>query len=250
MNGAGAPLSGQVALVTGGARGIGAAISRRLAAAGAHVVVNYTSSEDAAKTLCAELGARASRHKADVSSRGDVEGMMTAILDAHDTLDIVVNNAGIVRDGLVASMRDADWKRVLDVDLDGVFYCTQRAIRHMIRTRAGAIVNVASVSAIRGGRGQANYAAAKGAVVSFTRACALEVAARGIRLNAVLPGLIDTDMTKTIRRRAGEEVLARIPTGRFGTPNDVAGLVAFLCGPEAAYITGQAICVDGGLSVA
>ncbi len=245
-----ASLDGQVALVTGGARGIGAAISRRLAAAGANVVVNYASSEADASALCDELGEGVSKIKADVASREDVEAMFASVLEKHGQLDIVVNNAGIVRDGLVATMRDADWKRVLDVDLDGVFYCSQMAIRHMIRARAGSIVNIASISAIRGGAGQANYAAAKGAVVSFTRACALEVASRGIRLNAVLPGFIDTDMTKTIKRRAGDEVLARIPVGRFGTPEDVGGLVAFLCSAEASYITGQAICVDGGLSVA
>lgn len=243
----------RVALVTGASRGIGAAIAEQLAKAGCHVGINYAGNEEAAEHVRARIegaGGTAEVLQADVSDAKASEALVDGLMDRHGRLDVLVNNAGVTKDGLLLSMRDADWRKVMDVNLDGAFRTTRRALRHMLRARQGRIINVASISAIRGGRGQANYAAAKAALVAFTRAAALEVAERGIQVNAVLPGFIETDMTQVIRRRAAEEVLARIPCGRFGTPNDVAGIVRFLASEDASWITGQAFVVDGGMSVA
>lgn len=246
-------LTGKIAIVTGASRGIGAAIAQRLGADGATVIVNYAGSEEAANTVVqgiTDAGGAAEVFQADVSQPDQVKAMVDHTVKTHGQIDILINNAGIVKDTLMLTMRPADWQRVIDVNLSGVFHCTKAALRTMFRVRSGKIVNLASVSAIRGGRGQTNYAAAKGGIVALSRATALEVAERGIQVNAVLPGFIDTDMTEVIKRRAGDEVLARIPAGRFGTPEDIAGMVAFLCSNEADYITGQAFSVDGGMSVA
>jgi 3-oxoacyl-[acyl-carrier protein] reductase len=248
-----ADLGGRVALVTGAARGIGAAIARRLAANGAFVVANYAKSEGPANALVEAIrsaGGRAEAAKADVSVEAEADALVRGAVERHGRLDVLVNNAGIAKDALLVTTRTADWRRVLDVDLDGVFYASRRGVEAMWRAgNGGRIVNVASVSAIRGGRGQANYAAAKGAVVSFTRAVALETAERGITVNAVLPGFVDTDMTARVKRAAGTEILARIPMARFGTPEDVAGLALYLASDDAAYVTGQAFVVDGGLTI-
>lgn len=246
-------LHGRVALVTGGSRGIGAAICRRLAASGATVVVGYASQAAAAQTLVQAIvaaGGRAEAVQADVADEAQVQTLVKGVVERHARLDVVVNNAGIIKDGLLLTMRPEHWRRVQAVDVDGVMHVTRAALQAMWPAGRGAIVNLASVAALRGGRGQTNYAAAKGAVLSFTRAVAMEVADRGIRVNAVLPGFIDTDMTAAVKRRAEAEILARTPMGRLGTPDDVAGLVVFLASDDAGYITGQGLCVDGGMSVA
>lgn len=247
------PLSDRVALVTGASRGIGAAVARRLAADGARVVVGFAKSEAEATDVVARIradGGRAEARGGDVADPAAADALVDAVTSAHGRLDILVNNAGMVKDAPVAGMREADFRRVLDVNLGGTFHCTRRALRTMLPARWGRIVNLASIQALRGGRGQANYAAAKAGVLALTRATALEVAAHGVQVNAVLPGFIDTDMTAVLKRRAGEEILGHIPAGRFGTPDDVAQVVRFLCGPESAYVTGQAFVVDGGLSIA
>jgi 3-oxoacyl-[acyl-carrier protein] reductase len=246
-------LEERVALVTGAGRGIGAAVARRLAAHGATVVVNYRASREAAEEVVASIvaaGGCAEAAPGDVGEAASAQALLAGVLERHGRLDVLVNNAGIVKDGLLATMREVDWQRVLDVDLTGVMRCTRLALRPMLQARSGSIVNMASVQALRGGRGQANYAAAKAGVLALTRAVALEVAERGVRVNAVLPGFIATDMTRVLQRRAGDEVLARIPVRRAGTPEDVAALVHFLCSDDAAYVTGQALAVDGGLSIA
>jgi len=245
-------LAGQVALVTGASRGIGAAIAERLAADGAFVYVNDRDENEAAEAVVAgirEAGGQAQAVYADVADASSVETMFRAVESEHRRLDVLANNAGIVKDGLLATMRDKDWQRVLDVNLNGAMICTRRALRIMMPARSGRIVNTSSIQALRGGRGQANYAAAKAGLLAFTRATALEVADRGIRINAVLPGFIDTDMTARVKRLGGEQVVERIPAGRLGVPADVAGVVRFLCSADAEYVTGQGIVVDGGLTI-
>jgi 3-oxoacyl-[acyl-carrier protein] reductase len=245
-------LAGQVALVTGASRGIGAAIAKRLAADGAFVCVNDRDPNDAAEAVVAAIraaGGEARAVFADVADTASVETMFRSVESEHGRLDVLVNNAGIVKDGLLATMRDEHWQRVLDVNLNGAMICTRRALRLMMPARRGRIVNTSSIQALRGGRGQANYAAAKAGLLAFTRATALEVADRGIRINAVLPGFIDTDMTARVKRLGGDQVLAHIPVGRLGTPDDVAGIVRFLCSADAEYVTGQGLVVDGGMTI-
>lgn len=244
--------SGKTALVTGGARGIGAAVSRALAEAGAKVVVNYSKSGDAACKMSEELcacGFNLEAFQADVSDAAQVEALFRRIREAFGKLDILVNNAGIIRDGLLLTMPVADWEKVHDVNLRGAFLTTKLAAEMMFMQRSGKIVNIASVSGIRGGRGQVNYASAKGGLISFTRACAVELAPRNIQVNSVLPGVIETQMSSRVRKRAGEQLLDRIPAQRYGSPEEVANLVLFLASDKADYITGQAIPVDGGLSI-
>jgi 3-oxoacyl-[acyl-carrier protein] reductase len=178
-----------------------------------------------------------------------VEALFAHIRKIFDRLDILVNNAGIVRDNLLLSMELSDWERVHDVNLKGAFLCTRSAAELMMFQRSGKIINIASVSAVRGGRGQTNYAAAKGGLIAFTRSCAVELSGKGIQVNAVLPGMIVTDMSSRVRKTAGDEILKTIPCGRFGEPRDVANLVLFLASDRSNYITGQGIVVDGGQSV-
>lgn len=245
-------LHGKVALVTGGARGIGGACSRKLAETGATVIINYHRSKEGAERLEEEItkgGGQARRFQADVSKPNEIEAMFAFIRQEYGRLDILVNNAGIIRDKLLLAMNLDDWQSVQEVNVTGTFLCTRSAVEMMLRQRAGKVITIASSSALAGGRGQTNYAASKGAVVSFTRASAVELGRKGIQINAVLPGLIETDMSRGIRERAGPALLERIPVRRFGQPAEVASLVAFLASEESNYIVGQAISIDGGLSI-
>ena len=244
-------LTDKVALVTGGGRGIGRSIVEALAELGASVVVNYNRSAEAAEALRAEMtevGRKVTLHQADITKPDEVQAMFDAVQDLCGRLDILVNNAGVVRDTLLLTMRDRDWDRVQDVSLRGAFLCTRQAAEMMMLQQAGKIINIASVSAICGGRGQVNYAAAKAGLVGFTRACAVELGPKNIQVNAVLPGMIETQMSQRVRRSAGQKLVERIPAGRMGRPEDVAAVVAFLATRAADYVTGQAVCVDGGMT--
>ena len=241
-------LTGQTALVTGGGRGIGRAIALALAESGLEVVVNYSSSAAAAEEvveLITASGGKAYALQANVSKEDDVDGLIKTVLERSGRLDVLVNNAGITRDGLLMRMKTSDWQAVIDLNLTGVFLCSRAVARPMLKQKSGRIINITSVVGLMGNAGQANYAAAKAGVVGLTRSTAKELASRGITVNAVAPGFIATDMTKDLD---AEGILAAIPLGQFGTPEQVAGTVRFLAAdPAAAYITGQVLQVDGGM---
>ncbi|QEY30953.1 3-oxoacyl-[acyl-carrier-protein] reductase [Synechococcus sp. RSCCF101] len=247
----GRDLEGKTALVTGASRGIGRAVALELAAAGAFVVVNYARSSEEAESVVAAVGANggeAMAIQADVASEEQVDALMKEVLGQRGRLDVLVNNAGITRDGLLLRMKTSDWQSVLDLNLSGVFLCTRAAARPMLKQKAGRIVSITSVVGLTGNPGQANYAAAKAGVIGFTRSAAREFASRGITVNAVAPGFIATDMTKGLDQ---ESLLGTIPLGCLGTPEQVAGAVRFLAAdPAAAYITGQVLQVDGGMVMA
>jgi 3-oxoacyl-[acyl-carrier protein] reductase len=245
-------LSDKVALVTGASKGIGRETSVRLAQAGAQVIINYNRSEEKAVEVRQEIinaGAEAEIYKADVSNAEEVNALFDFIRDKYRRLDILVNNAGIIKDNLLLSMKLSEWDKVLDTNLRGAFLCTQQAAEMMMANHSGKIINLSSIGALRGGRGQTNYASAKGGLISFTISCAVELAGKGIQVNAVLPGMIVTDMSSRVRKRAGDMILEKIPAARFGEPADIANLVVFLASGNADYITGQAISVDGGMSI-
>ncbi len=243
-------LSGKIALVTGGGRGIGRACCTALAEAGASVAINYSRSAEAAEEVRQEIeaaGGKALAYQADVSSADEVAAMFARVKEDFGTLDVLVNNAGVIHDTLLLTMKPAGWRKVLGVSLDGAYHCTKAAGEIMLRKRSGKVISISSVVGVAGGGGQTNYASAKAGIIAFMRACAAEMGKRGIQFNAVLPGLIVTEMTERVREKAGDAMLERIPAGRFGTPEDVARLVVFLASPEADYVNGQAIAVDGGM---
>lgn len=247
-------LKDQVALVTGGSRGIGKAIVQALAREGAKVAFVYKGSQSAAESLEKDVAAAGGIAKAvqgDISDPAAAERIVAGVLADWGRVDILVNNAGIIRDGLFVQMEPENWKAVLSTNLDGTFYFCKAVAKQMVfKQRSGRIVNVSSVAAEHVNSGQANYAASKGAVNAFTRALAVEVGSRSVTVNAVAPGFIATDMSEAVRNKAGDFIAKKlIPLRRLGTPEDIAGVVVFLAGPAGAYITGQVITVDGGLSL-
>lgn len=242
----------QTALVTGGARGIGRECSLLLAEAGARVVVTYNKSKEKAETLDAELaqrGIKADFFQADISKPDEVDRLFEFVHAQRGRLDILVNNAGIQKDNLLLNVELSEWERVYEVNLRGAFLCTKAATELMFPQHRGNIVNIASTLAIVGTRGTATYAASKGGLMAFTRTCAVELGKKGIRVNAIAPGVIDTVMTSRLLKRQGEALLNRIALNRFGKPEDVANLVVFLCSDKADYLTGQTIVLDGGLTI-
>jgi 3-oxoacyl-[acyl-carrier protein] reductase len=245
-------LSGKIAVVTGGAKGIGRECSLALSRAGATVIINFSRSGDEANALMAEIedsGGAGEVYQADISVPEQVQAMFDQIKKKYGRVDILVNNAGIIRDRLLLAMDLSDWDRVHDINLRGAFLCTKLAAEMMMHNHAGKVINISSICAIRCSRGQTNYASSKGGLISFTKACAVELSGKGIQINAVLPGVIVTKMSSRVRKLAGEDMLRAIPAARYGEPADVANLVLFLASGLSDYITGQAISVDGGMSI-
>lgn len=243
-------LDQRTALITGGSRGIGRAIAIHLAMEGYSVAVNYAGSEDKAKKVVETImstGGRAIAVQGDVSRSEDVESMLKAVLDTFGRLDVLVNNAGITRDNLLMRLKEEDWDSVLDTNLKGVYLCCKGVAKVMMKQRYGRIINITSVVGQMGNPGQANYSAAKAGVIGLTKSLAKELASRNITVNAVAPGYIQTDMTDKLSADIRESLAQSIPLGRLGQPEDVAKAVAFLASPNADYITGQTINVDGGM---
>lgn len=245
-------LNDKIALVTGAGRGIGRAIALSLAGQGAVVVVNYSGSEQAAGEVAGKImenGGTAMTYRCNVADFQQVEKMIRAVVEKYGRLDILVNNAGITRDGLIMKMSEEDFDQVMDINLKGTFNTIRHCARQMIKQRAGSIINISSVSGVLGNTGQANYAASKAGVIGLTKTMARELASRGIRVNAVAPGFIQTDMTESLSDTLKEQVKAQIPLGRMGNPEEIAGVVSFLASDQAGYMTGQIIHVDGGMAI-
>ena len=245
-------LQGKCAMVTGGSRGIGRAVCLELARQGARVAVNYAGNAAAAEETvkaCQDLGAEAFAIQADVADAAACDAMVKEVLARFGRVDILVNNAGVTRDGLMLTMKESDWDTVLDTNLKGAFQCMKAVYRPMMKQKYGRVVNLSSIVGVRGNAGQANYAASKAGLIGLTKSMAKELAARNVTVNAVAPGFIDTDMTAALPEKAREAMLASIPMGRLGQAEDVARAVAFFAGDESAYVTGQVLCVDGGMAV-
>lgn len=243
-------LKDKVAVVTGSSRGIGAATAIKLAEEGADVVINYNSDEESAKETAdkiRELGRKALVIQGNVAEMDDAKNLIKSTIKEFDKIDILVNNAGITKDGLLLRMKEKDFGDVIDVNLKGTFNCTKQAIRYMMKQRSGKIVNLSSVVGLMGNAGQANYSASKAGVVGFTKSVAREVSKRGINVNAVAPGYINTDMTEELPAKVKEDMLENIPLDRFGEVEDVANVIMFLVSPLANYVNGQTINIDGGM---
>lgn len=245
-------LTGKNALVTGAGRGIGKAIALELAAKGAFVIVNYNGSKEAAEQTVAEIkaaGGDAIAYQCSVSDYEACGAMITALIKEYAHIDILVNNAGITRDGLLMKMREEDFDAVINTNLKGCFNTIRHMSRYFLKQRAGKIINISSVSGILGNAGQANYSASKAGVIGLTKAVARELASRGINVNAVAPGFVETDMTDALSDSVKENLKSQIPLGKIGHPQDIAKAVAFLASPDANYITGQVLSVDGGMAI-
>ncbi len=243
-------LAGKVALVTGASRGLGRAIAVKLASMGAKVAINYLANDaEAAKVVQAiiDQGGEAFLVKANVADSEAVKNMVRQVVDKWGKIDILVNNAGITRDGLLPRMSDKDWDEVFDTNLRGAYLCTKFALRSMMNQSWGRIINVSSLAGLAGNVGQANYSASKGGLIAFTKSVAREVGSRNITANVIAPGFFVTDMTNKLPPEAREAILARIPLKRYGTPEDLAELAAFLASESSGYITAQVICIDGGV---
>lgn len=241
----------KTALITGAGRGIGRQIALRLAADGFDCALNDLNESDLAesKAMIEALGRKCMTYRADVSSTNDVEEMVKRIVADFGRIDVLVNNAGITRDGLLMRMKEDEWDKVLSVNLKSVFNCTKAVSRTMMKQKSGRIISIASVVGIMGNAGQCNYSASKAGVIGFTKSIAKELASRGIRANAVAPGFIQTEMTDKLPQEAKDKLAAQIPAGYLGKPEHIASCVSFLAGKDSEYITGQVICVDGGMAM-
>lgn len=243
-------LENRVALVTGAGRGIGRAIALKLASEGAAVIVNYHGSESKAKevvSLIEEKGGKAEAFQCNVADFSACGQMMESIIEKYGHLDILVNNAGITKDNLLIKMSEEEFDAVIDTNLKGAFHCMKHVSRQMVKQRSGRIINISSVSGVSGNAGQTNYSASKAGIIGMTKTVAREMAARGITVNAIAPGFIQTDMTEVLSDKIKEAILEKIPMKQFGEPEDIADTALFLASDQAKYITGQVICVDGGM---
>lgn len=243
-------VQGQVALVTGASRGIGREVALELARQGASVVVNYAGNEAMARAVVEEIeamGRKAMMIRCNVANADEVSAMVKATIEEFGRIDILVNNAGVTRDNLIMRMKEEEWDTVIDTNLKGVFLCTKAVTRPMMKQRKGKIINIASVVGVVGNAGQANYVAAKAGVIGLTKTTAKELAPRSINVNAIAPGFITTDMTEKLPEEVVSSLLAQIPLARFGEPSDIAKVVVFLASDDSAYMTGQTLCIDGGM---